>query len=307
MGTSGHNHHEVEHGCTCACIVPVLILVAISLMMALLYRRSQMCRYYIRMAFYYLCVFMAGFVSIFGAMFTYFVTAGATPAFASLRAIGSLWLDVDVEVRGDEKISAASGPEQTPLLLISNHQSSLDLYMISHFWPAKCAAMMKSSLKYVPFFNLSAFLCNSIFVNRYNKENARKAVIESVNILQKRKLKIYLFPEGTRHHDHGMLPFKKGAFNIAIQAQIDIVPIVISGYKHFYSKNDKYFHSNGKVIVQVMDPVSTKGLTTDDVTDLCERVRNQMLTVYETVTAEAEKKYQAAMDHNEKSSDKKTN
>ena len=57
-----------------------------------------------------------------------------------------------------------------------------------------------------------------------------------------------------------MLPFKKGAFNIAVQAQIPIIPIVISDYRPFYSKSDRYFRSNGKVVVQVLDPISTDGV-----------------------------------------------
>lgn len=69
-----------------------------------------------------------------------------------------------------------------------------------------------------------------------------------------------MFPEGTRHRGHGMLPFKKGAFNIAVDAQFDIVPVVISDYEPFYSKAKRYFRPNGKIIVQVMDPISTVGV-----------------------------------------------
>lgn len=66
-----------------------------------------------------------------------------------------------------------------------------------------------------------------------------------------------MFPEGTRNENHGMLPFKKGAFNIAVEAQIDILPIVISDYRSFYSQSKKYFRSKGNIIIQVMNPIST--------------------------------------------------
>lgn len=58
-----------------------------------------------------------------------------------------------------------------------------------------------------------------------------------------------------------MLPFKKGAFNIAVQAQIPMIPVVISDYRPFYSKNQKYFKNHGKVIVQILKPVETKGVS----------------------------------------------
>lgn len=54
-----------------------------------------------------------------------------------------------------------------------------------------------------------------------------------------------------------MLPFKKGAFNVAVEAQIDIIPIVFSNYSSFYLQSKKHFLLKGKVVVQVMNPVST--------------------------------------------------
>lgn len=57
-----------------------------------------------------------------------------------------------------------------------------------------------------------------------------------------------------------MLPFKKGAFNIAVQAQLLIIPVVFSYYKPFYSKNLKYFKNNGKVVVQILKSIETTGV-----------------------------------------------
>ena len=58
-----------------------------------------------------------------------------------------------------------------------------------------------------------------------------------------------------------MLPFKKGAFNIAIRAQIPVIPIVFSSYLQFYSKEKRYYHDNGEVIAEVLDPIPTKGVS----------------------------------------------
>ncbi|KAK5972975.1 hypothetical protein GCK32_021673, partial [Trichostrongylus colubriformis] len=72
---------------------------------------------------------------------------------------------------------------------------------------------------------------------------------------------IWIFPEGTRNREYGMLPFKKGAFNIAVRGGFPIVPIVLSNYKPFYSKTDRYFMSDGEVIAQVLSSISTKGVS----------------------------------------------
>lgn len=75
-----------------------------------------------------------------------------------------------------------------------------------------------------------------------------------------KSLKLWIFPEGTRHRTEGFHPFKKGAFNIAVHAQIPIIPVVVSSYQTFYSKDKKYFRWPGHVIVQVMNPIETKGV-----------------------------------------------
>ncbi|KAL7077349.1 hypothetical protein ACQ4LE_003346 [Meloidogyne hapla] len=242
------------------------------------------------MVIFYLSILLAAVCAFFGTMVTYLYNEGCIVAMSSFNFICSVWLDVEVEIRGIEKIQMASGPENEPVVLISNHQSSLDLFTLSKMWPSKCTIMMKRSLKYVPIFNFGAILSNSIFVDRNNKNNAKEALNDAITKMKDKKLKVWVFPEGTRHHQHGLLPFKKGAFNIAVQAQFPIIPIVISDYTPFYSKPGRYFYSGGKVIVQVLDPVPTQGLEYDDVCQLCENVQQKMAEIYEKISEEAENK-----------------
>jgi lysophosphatidate acyltransferase len=114
-----------------------------------------------------------------------------------------------------------------------------------------------------------------------------------------------MFPEGTRHYEHGLLPFKKGAFNIAVCGHFPVVPVVISDYTPFYSKPGRYFHSKGHIIVQILKPISTDEvnllefimkkfsnhnfqLSYDDVVTLCERVQKEMAEIYENISKDAE-------------------
>ncbi|XP_033123984.1 1-acyl-sn-glycerol-3-phosphate acyltransferase beta-like, partial [Anneissia japonica] len=94
-------------------------------------------------------------------------------------------------------------------------------------------------------------------------------------------LKIWMYPEGTRTRslDVDMLEFKKGAFYMAIQAQVPVVPVVMSCYKHMYSTETKTFN---KVTVTLigLPPFETKGLTEDDIPSLIDKVRSSMLSTY---------------------------
>lgn len=81
-----------------------------------------------------------------------------------------------------------------------------------------------------------------------------------------------------------MLPFKKGAFHIAIQAQLPITPVVYSRY-HFLDHKEERFDP-GEVIMTVLPPVSTAGMTLNDMPELMERVRTMMTEVYQSSSAE---------------------
>lgn len=73
-----------------------------------------------------------------------------------------------------------------------------------------------------------------------------------------------------------LLPFKKGAFHLAIQAQLPILPIISEGYSHIYDSSKRSF-PGGELEIRVLDPIPTTGLTADDVNDLMEKTRNLML------------------------------
>ncbi|KAF9198926.1 1-acylglycerol-3-phosphate O-acyltransferase, partial [Podila verticillata] len=89
---------------------------------------------------------------------------------------------------------------------------------------------------------------------------------------------IWIFPEGTRSRldTADLLPFKKGAFHLAIQAQLPILPIVAEGYSHIYDSARRSF-PGGELEIRVLEPIPTIGMTADNVNELVERTRNVML------------------------------
>ncbi|VDL76025.1 unnamed protein product [Nippostrongylus brasiliensis] len=219
------------------------------------YTLSQTLRYYIRITFYYFCIFLHAIVCNVIMIPSWIAGSGADVIFHTFK----YWLDwtgTNFEVRGyKENLEHMN----IPAVVICNHQSALDVTVMTRVFPPRGIVMMKESLKYAPFFNVSALFARTIFVKRDTRSNSSQVVDRCVDELKNSNLKLWVYPEGTRNRDGGILPFKKGAFNIAIRGAFPIVPIVVSDYRPFYSRQERYFKSDGEVIIRVLPAVSTKG------------------------------------------------
>lgn len=100
-------------------------------------------------------------------------------------------------------------------------------------------------------------------------------------------MSVWLFPEGTRGHAStvDLLPFKKGAFYMAVQARVPIVPIVIANYNHLYDSKAKRFLP-GTVKIKVLPPVDTRDVQEDSasIDKLSHAVREQMLSTLQEIS-----------------------
>ena len=99
--------------------------------------------------------------------------------------------------------------------------------------------MAKKELQWSPLLGQFMTLAGAVFVDRGNNARAVRSLTAAGEIMKERHSSLWLFPEGTRsmrpHAD--MLPFKKGAFHTAIQAQVPIVPVVCENYWRLYRKD----------------------------------------------------------------------
>ncbi|XP_072026613.1 uncharacterized protein [Amphiura filiformis] len=170
-----------------------------------------------------------------------------------------------------------------PCVIVCNHQTAMDQVVVLELWPSgRSTIMAKKSLKYAGTFGLAGMLSGLIFVDRNNTAEAKsRTTKECIDYLNVKKGKLWVYPEGTRsgNRQEHMLPFKKGAFHIAVEAQVPIVPVVMSAYKSMYSDRKKIF-SDIDLKITVLPKISTEGLKPDDVTSLADRVRDAMLETY---------------------------
>ena len=161
-----------------------------------------------------------------------------------------------------------------PYVLVINHQSNYDLFILGSIVPRRTVTIGKKSLKWIPFFGQVYWLAGNVLLDRGNAQKAKEAMLRTTDVLQHEDTSILVFPEGTRNLGQGLLPFKKGAFQMAINAGVPIVPLCVSNYKRDMRLNR--WHS-GKLRLRALPPISTTGLTLDDMPALMERCREQMV------------------------------
>tara|TARA_R110000868_G_scaffold202649_1_gene450341 strand:+ start:7606 stop:8331 length:726 start_codon:yes stop_codon:yes gene_type:complete len=191
-----------------------------------------------------------------------------------LCPLGFKILGIDFDLRGQENFK-----KQMPFVIVANHQNNFDMFPGGYTIPNRCVTLGKSSIVWIPIFGLFYWLSGNILIDRSNKRKA-KASMERVTqeILENNK-SIYIMPEGTRGRGREiLLPFKRGAFLTAINAQVPIIPVCYSSY-HNRMKWNKL--KSGKIIGKVLDPIPTVGMKPEDSVALMEQVyqlmRNQII------------------------------
>lgn len=181
-------------------------------------------------------------------------------------------MGLEVKVINEENL------DKLPFVAISNHQSSLDILMLGRLFPKGCTVTAKKSLKYVPILGWFMSLSGTLFLDRSSREKSVRALNNSLKKIKDKKRALWIFPEGTRSYstDLKILPFKKGAFHLAQQGKLPIVPVVVSNTSSLMCTKYNVFN-RGTIIVKVLDPIPTDNLIKEDIGKFSEDVREIML------------------------------
>lgn len=179
---------------------------------------------------------------------------------------------VAIDIRGRENI-----PQGKPVVMVGNHQSNLDLAFIGRSCPPNCVVIGKKEILWVPIFGLLFKLSGNIMIQRKKKRQSMDIINQVAEEIKTRQVSVCIFPEGTRNRsDQPLLPFKKGAFHMAIRAGVPILPVVSAPLKNFMDFKSGWVRK-GTVKIQILPAISTQGMTDRDIDRLSDQVRNQML------------------------------
>lgn len=171
-----------------------------------------------------------------------------------------------VEVEGAEHVELGQS-----YVVVANHQSQFDIPVIYGFCGLDLRWVMKAELRRIPFVASGCRAIGHIFIDRSNPEQARQAINLAVSRLQA-GTGILFFPEGTRSRSGELLPFKKGAFRVAVDQELPVLPLTVSGTREVMPAGSLSL-CPGTVRLQIHPPVSTVGSTTADIEPLKEAVR----------------------------------
>lgn len=190
----------------------------------------------------YICMILAASYGVAVGIFLRFFGNPTNAQWATARAFKYLmWYTTGVTfivVEGAEHL------ETRPAVFVGNHQTELDVLFLGCIFPQNCSVTSKKSLQYVPFLGWFMALSNTVFIDRANRTTALAAFEKAANTMKARSQSVFIFPEGTRSYakEPKLLPFKKGAFHLAVQAQVDIVPVVSATYSEVLDVKAKKFN-----------------------------------------------------------------
>lgn len=174
-----------------------------------------------------------------------------------------------VEVIGEENI-----PEGTAVY-VANHQSYFDIPVVLAHVGKPRALMAKDSLSKIPGLHGWMDLLQCVYVNRSDEKASMRALMDSTRLVKGGE-SMTIFPEGTRSKGGPIAEFKGGAFRTATSAKVPVVPVTIDGTYRLFEERRRIH--GGTVRVVIHPPIPTAGMSRQEVRELPEQVREQIVS-----------------------------
>lgn len=161
--------------------------------------------------------------------------------------------------------------KNTSYVFIANHQGAFDIFLIYGFLNQNIKWVQKASLRKLPFAGKASEIAGHVFVDNSSIASRRDAIIQAKNEIVG-GVSMMMFPEGARSKDGKLSPFRRGAYKVAMDLGLPIVPITINGpYDVLKVKSMQLNPSKLELIIH--KPISTKNLEEKDLRDLMDQTK----------------------------------
>jgi putative phosphoserine phosphatase/1-acylglycerol-3-phosphate O-acyltransferase len=190
-------------------------------------------------------------------------------SFSLFADTASALIGLNLRVKGEEHLWS-----HRPAVFVFNHQSKADVVIVAKLLRRDIAGIGKQEIKKEnPLIGTVLEMGGVVLIDRANAKSAIEAITPLVDIMRDEGRSVVLAPEGTRTVSPKLAPFKKGAFHLAMQAGVPMIPIVIRNAGDVAPKGDFVFRA-ATVDVEVLPPVDTSKWRPETVEDHVREVRN---------------------------------
>ncbi len=175
--------------------------------------------------------------------------------------------------------------ESAPAILMAAHKSNLDIVTYGGLYPRRAVVIGKKEITKIPVFGWFFRATGNILLDRKDLPSAIASIAAAAARVRREQISVWVFPEGHRNGSPTLLPFKKGAFHLAIAAQVPIVPIVCTPLNDLLDGH-RLLVFPGRIRLRVLPAIPTEGLGEGDLETLVATVRGRMQEAQDLLAAE---------------------
>lgn len=173
-----------------------------------------------------------------------------------------------IKTRGHEHLD----PKQS-YVFVANHQGAFDIFLVYGFLKHPIIWMQKQSLRSIPFVGFASQKAGHVFVDN-STVATRAATIETAKERVSNGVSIVVFPEGARTRTGKMSRFKRGAFHIAHDMKLPIVPLTLNGPYDVLHRDSLQLSIGKKMELVIHPPIETKDLSEEELFELIDKTRD---------------------------------
>lgn len=198
---------------------------------------------------------------------------------APLTAVRKLYAPVFMVFAGIKMYVQGKGnvKKDEPVIVVANHCSHIDIPCLVYSIPLNLHFIAKKELKRVPFLGWYIMLTGQLFVDRSNRKKSIESLKKAAKKINHGKT-VILFPEGTRSETGEVGVFKKGAFHLALDAQVNVLPVHIEGTRSYWPKGSNKI-TPGTVTVTIGKPIITANYTKETVNEFIDDTRKAIVAM----------------------------
>ena len=214
---------------------------------------------------------------------TQFVSHQFSPTARNFKRTATMWGRVILRLSGIRVRvhDRAHLDHAKPYVFVSNHQNLLDILALSDALPYPFGFVAKKELASVPFLGFAIRNSASVFIDKRDPRRAVASLKEAGERIRAGH-SVLVFAEGTRSYSRGLQPLKKGAFAVAVEAGVPMVPVtIVNAYRLMHEK--KKLVRPGVIDIVVGEPINLEGKSRRDIPELMEEVRTVLERALEDV------------------------